>query len=244
MRINREIASRYYETTASRGHRNSIGDYRRVAAEWNRRIGDWLPANNEAKGIELASGCGEMLFMLETRGYKNVVGVDLCWEEVAVARSYVGVDVVHSDILDFLRDQASNSVDFVVGMNIFEHFEKSYLLEVMKECGRIVKVGGCLIVMVPNAMSPFSGVSRHWDITHEWSFTTNNFRQLAALSGFSAQLDVREWGPIPRGLVSSIRYGLWQVLRFSYCVRMLVEVGTMKEGVFTMDMLVRLKRVD
>jgi hypothetical protein len=95
--------------------------------------------------------------------------------------------------------------------------------------------------MVPNAISPFSGTTRYWDITHEWAFSTNNFRQLAALVGFEPEVEFRECGPVPHGVVSGIRFLLWRVIRLGIAGWLLVELADHKGGVYTMDMLVRLR---
>jgi hypothetical protein len=99
-----------------------------------------------------------------------------------------------------------------------------------------------LVAIVPNAVSPFGSLTRHWDITHEWAFTTNNFRQLAALSRLDGEISFRETRPIAHGLISFIRAVLWQFLRLGIAMRFLIEVGTIKDGIYTMDMLVRLQR--
>jgi hypothetical protein len=98
--------------------------------------------------------------------------------------------------------------------------------------------------MVPNAISPLSGTARHWDYTHEWAFTPNNFQQLAALSGFADNIEVRECGPVPHGLKSLIRFVLWKVIRLVIGAYLLIEVADAKGGVYTMDMLVRLRKKD
>jgi hypothetical protein len=95
--------------------------------------------------------------------------------------------------------------------------------------------------MVPNALSPFGAMTRHWDITHEWAFTPNNFRQLVALADLDSEIEFRECGPMVHGLVSAARYVLWQAVRLGIAVWFLIEVADTKGGVYTMDMLVRLR---
>ncbi|HLA09960.1 MAG TPA: hypothetical protein VJ023_05035, partial [Pyrinomonadaceae bacterium] len=119
---------------------------------------------------------------------------------------------------------------------------KEKLLEILRECSRVLRPGGTLVAMVPNAVSPFGSLTRHWDITHEWAFTTNNFRQLATLCGFSPDVNFRECGPEPHGLVSAARFALWQLVRAGIAMRLLVELGTTKDRIYTMDMLVKLRR--
>jgi SAM-dependent methyltransferase len=128
----------------------------------------------------------------------------------------------------------------LTALNILEHLNQDDLLTVLREGKRVLKPGGTLIALVPNAFSPFGSSTRYWDMTHKWAFTPGNFRQLASLSGFDEKIDFRECSPVPHGLFSSVRYLLWQFLRAVVAAWLLIEVGTTRERVYTMNMLVRL----
>jgi len=235
-----QIVQGYYETTAGRSHASSIAYYEKSALGLRRGLGKWLPADKEARCLDLASGCGEFIYLLERDGFIQVVGVDLCEEELEQARRFTKATYAKADVLEFLEAAQSESFDFITALNLLEHLSKDKLLAVMKEIRRVLRPGGTLVAMVPNAVSPFGSLTRHWDITHEWAFTTNNFRQLAALADFDREVEFRECGPRVHGLASAIRFILWQVLRAGIAARFLVELGTAKDGIYTMDMLVRL----
>jgi len=182
-----------------------------------------------------------MLFLLERQGFRHTAGVDLCEEELAQARPYVRGQLTHADVVEYLRQSKSASVDFVTALNFLEHLSKDTLLTVVNEIRRVLRPGGTLVAMVPNAISPFGGLTRHWDITHEWAFVPNNFCQLAALTGFNSNVEFRECGPVVHGVFSAIRYLLWQVIRAGIAAWFLIELGHPKDGIYTMDMLVRLR---
>jgi SAM-dependent methyltransferase len=182
-----------------------------------------------------------MLYLLEREGFRHTGGVNLCQEELEQARPYVRGELIHSDALEYLRQTQAASLDFVTALNFLEHCSKDMLLSLLRQIRRILRPGGVLVAMVPNAISPFGGLTRHWDITHEWAFVPNNFRQLAELTGFHPDLDFRECGPVPHGAVSAIRYLLWQLIRAGIAARFLIELGSTKGGIYTMDMLVRLR---
>lgn len=236
-----EVADAYYKTTAGRSHRASAEYYENSANGLMRSLRQWLPTNKNARCLDLACGCGEMLYLLERAGFRDTAGVDLCDEELAEARPYVRGLLAHADVLEHLNSLESSSVDLLTALNFLEHLSKDKLLFVLKECRRVLRPGGSLIAMVPNAVSPFGGLTRHWDITHEWAFTTNNFRQLAALIGFDSEIEFRECGPRAHGIVSAIRYMMWQVIRAAIATWFMIELGTTKDGIYTMDMLVRLR---
>lgn len=240
--LSEQVSDAYYKTTAGRGHRPS-GEYYETASHGLKlRLQEWLPEDKEATCLDLACGCGELLYLLEKSGFSNTAGVDLCKEELDQARHHLKAKLIHADVLTYLKEVESSSLDFVSALNLLEHLSKDTLFAVLVECRRVLKPGGALVAMVPNAVSPFGSVTRYWDITHEWAFTTNNFRQLASLVGFADRIEFRECGPRVHGLVSGIRYALWQMIRGAIAAWFLIELGTLKDGVYTMDMLVRMRR--
>jgi SAM-dependent methyltransferase len=214
--------------------------YERAADGLVRWLRPWLPQDREAHCLDLGCGCGETLYLLEREGFRHTVGVNLCQEELEQARLEVKGQRIHADVLDYLRQSQTASVDFMTALNFLEHLSKDMLLTILTEARRVLRPGGTLIAMVPNAISPFSGVTRHWDLTHEWAFVPNNFQQLVALTGFDAHVEFRECGPAIHGLFSAVRYLLWQIIRAGIATYFLIEVGNPKGGIYTMDMLVRL----
>jgi SAM-dependent methyltransferase len=240
--LNQEITEQYYRTTAVRGHTATAQHYASVAPQLARRFRDWLPDNPDTRYLDLACGCGEMLYLLEQRGITSTTGVDLCPEELATARRFVHGELVLQDVLEFLRAQPDESYDFITAINFLEHLTKDKLLATLREVRRVLAPGGTLVAMVPNAISVFGSTTRHWDLTHEWAFTPNNFHQLAALCGFGGKLEFRECGPVAHGLVSGLRVVAWNFIRLAISAWLLVELADRKGGVYTMDMMVRLRR--
>jgi SAM-dependent methyltransferase len=236
-----EITRKYYETTANRGHCPTREYYDDCADGLKLRLGPWMPSDPSVQCLDLACGCGGISYLLEREGFQHTIGVDLCREELEQARQFVRGELAHADVLEYLQAMRSASVDFITAFNFLEHLNKDKLLSILQEARRVLRTGGSLVAMVPNAMSPFGGVTRHWDLTHEWAFTPNNFSQLAALTGFSSSVDFRECGPVAHGLVSGIRYLLWQLIHAGIAAWFLVEVANRRSTVYTMDMLVRLR---
>jgi len=240
--LHSEVTLNYYRTSATRSHAATNQYYETCADGLIRWLRGWLPTDKEARCVDLACGCGEMQYLLEREGFQNTTGVDLCQDELDRARAFVKGDLLNEDVLTFLQHAPQSSIDFISALNILEHLPKDRLWEVLKEVRRTLRPGGIMVAIVPNAVSPFGALTRHWDITHEWAFTTNNFRQLAAQVGFDSQVDFRECRPIAHGVVSAARSLLWQLIRLGIATRFMIEIGTYKDGIYTMDMLVRLRR--
>ncbi len=239
--LHEEIARGYYRTTAGRTQSASREYYDRAADGLLRRLRGWLPDDRNARCIDLACGCGEMLYLLEREGFRHIVGVDLCKEELDHARTHIQAQVIHAEVHEYLKGTETESADFLVALNFLEHLSKDALLSVLTEARRVLRPGCPLVAMVPNATSPFGGLTGHWDITHEWAFTPNNFRQLAALVGFDRDVQFRECRPVVHGIFSAGRYLVWQIIRAGLAGWFLIETGDSKGGVYTMDMLVRLR---
>ena len=190
--------------------------------------------------LDLGCGTGALLYLFHTLGCRSLTGVNLCQEEIEIAKAYVPAIFHNKDLLQFLRD-TEDTFDWIGCFNILEHLSKDQVLETLQLCSDRLRPGGCLVIMVPNGLSAYSSVTRYWDFTHKLAFVPNNFRQMLPLCGFKS-IEFRECSPIPHGLVSGIRYGLWQVVRQMIKLRLLIEVANAKEGIYSMDMLVKLTK--
>jgi SAM-dependent methyltransferase len=237
-----DLTRAYYATSAERSYQATREYYDFSSAGLLRRLKRWLPADRSTPCIDLACACGELLYLLEREGYSALSGVDLCADELTQAKKFVRAELTHADVIEYLRARPDGSAGFITALNIIEHLKKDRVPELLVEARRVLRPGGTLVVMVPNALSPFGASTRYWDFTHELAFTPNNFHQLASLTGFGRRIDFRECGPVPYGVKSSIRYLLWQALRGVVASWYLIEVASTRGGIYTMDMLVRLHR--
>lgn len=238
-----EITSAYYATTAGAAHAPTKAYYEGAAPGLLRRLGPWMPADRTTACLDLACGCGELVYALEQQGFTRTAGVDLCAEELEEARRFVRGPLEKADVLEHLASLPDGSLGFVTAFNIVEHLPKERIPGFFREARRVLSPGGSLVAMVPNAMSPFGASTRYWDITHQLAFTPSSVRQLARMAGFrEREVEFRECGPVPHGLKSAVRYLAWQGLRGAIAAWFLVENGGTRGGVYTMDMLFRLRK--
>ena len=139
----------------------------------------------------------------------------------------------------------SESVGLVTALNLIEQLPKeSSLLAFFAQVRGVLKPNGSLVAMVPTAISPFGTSTRHWDITHEWAFTP---QQLPPARG---AVELRRDPRVPRMRSGSPRRGqraaLPPVAGVARSDRRLVpvEVANTRGGIYTMDMMVRMRRGD
>jgi SAM-dependent methyltransferase len=233
------VVRQYFETTSSAATTSDAPDYARLTQGLRRGLGGWLDVAGK-RVLDLGCGKGELCWLAVQGGASRVVGVNLSRSEIEYARPHVAAEFACEDILFYLRGQAARSVDRMFALNILEHLDSDTLVAVLEEAARVLEDGGQLVAMVPNATSSHGAMTRYWDITHHSAFTQSSVWQLVRLCGF-ASAEFREWGPVPHGVVSLVRWVLWQFFRAGTWFRLMVETGGGKGGVYTSDMLFRLQ---
>lgn len=211
------------------------------AQQWGRaqfyRLNNWLPMSKDARILDLACGNGKLLFFFKKNNYKNLVGIDISPDQVALARQVV-TDVVQGNILEYLEQNLA-SYDLITAFDIIEHFHKDEVLQFLDGCFAALKPNGRLILQTPNADSPWGTMHRYNDFTHEVCFNPNALSRLLQVIGFQ-QTEIREAGPVPWGysMISSVRYLIWQLIKSSLMLWNLAETGSKGRGIFTRVFLI------
>lgn len=234
------IVANYLETTSSR----SGTDPAEILASIEglaRMLGDWAPQAGEVV-VDLGSGRGEGCALALRRGALSATGVNLSTGENILARKVVpDATFVDADLVSWLSAAQGGSVDRIMALNILEHLDKDTLAAVLTESARVLRPTGCLVAVTPNATSTYGTMTRYWDITHHIAYTPSSVRQIGILCGFR-DFAFRECGPRPHGVISTIRYVLWQMIRLGIKARLMIELASTKGGVYTADMVMRLAK--
>ena len=200
-----------------------------------RRLQGWLPQDTGASCLDLGCGAGNLLLVLKTLGFDNLIGIDLGPEQIAIARAR-GVTAIQANVLEYLKT-SDQSFDLILAFDIIEHFAKDEVLEVLGLIWKCLKPGGRLIIQTPNALSPWASHIRYNDLTHEWIFGPSCLASTLRLCGFK-DVELREVGPYIHGIVSAVRWVLWKFVRAGYIAVNCIESGGSQGGVYTRNMLV------
>lgn len=232
------VIKNYFSITS--GVNTQAISYATKTAGLKRCLGALLRVNNK-RVLDLGSGTGELCWLVKKMGAATVVGVNLSQEEIDFSNIYVDADFVNQDILSYLIQCPNESVDIIFALNIFEHFTRNELVAVLDNCRRILSEKGQVIAIVPNGTSIYGSMTRYWDFTHLQAFTPSSIRQLVRLCGFS-DVEFRELGPRPHGLISFCRFIAWQIIRFLTYIRLMIETGSGKSGIYTADMIFSLTK--
>ncbi len=231
-----DYRARIYERYAS-NFQDAFGPFDHTqAARWGRAYDyyfrGWMPTDKNVRILDLACGQGRLLYFFKSRGYQNVVGVDISPEQVTMA-ARVSLEVQQANALEFLEAHPA-IFDLIVGLDIVEHFHKPEVLRFLDGCYEALRPDGRVILQTPNADSPWGLVHRYGDFTHEVCFSPNSLEHLLRLSSF-VSVESREQGPVPLGysFASTVRYVMWQIFRSVLKLWNLTETGSRGSGVFT-----------
>ncbi len=136
--------------------------------------------------LDLACGDGEYLSNFS----KSSVGVDISEKNIDYCKKR-GLNVLYANLnkeLPFF----DNSFDVIYASNIIEHVESPF--NFLRECRRIVKSDGYIILCIPNEQSLIHLIYPYFDKEgkHLYAFTLNNIRALlraAKLNEYSIVAD-------------------------------------------------------
>lgn len=201
-----------------------------------RLIAEHFPADRGAAILEVGCGHGALLHFAREAGYTRMEGVDGSPSQVAAARRLGIAGVREGDLRDALTATAPASLDAVVAFDVIEHLERDELIDVTDAVQRALKPGGRWIVHVPNGASPFAGIVRYGDLTHELAFTPESLSQLLFSSGFRAAT-FHEDTPAGAGAKGIVRRLLWRLVRTGLRAYIAVETGATAPIPLTQNLL-------
>jgi SAM-dependent methyltransferase len=216
-----------------------ISDLESQSPGFRRDIQPHLPQDHEADILDIGCGQGHYVRQLLDLGFQHTRGIDVSPEQVAEARAS---GLTHVSLGDYRDSLGVDELDMVIATDFLEHLTTSEALQAMDRIRRSLRLGGSLIVRVPNAVSPFGGAIRYGDLTHENAFTPRSLRQLGAATGFS-HVEIYACAPPVHGFKSGLRAAAWWVAALAIKAALVAETGQVRGHVVTQNM-VAVMRVD
>ena len=196
-----------------------------------------IPADRNTRILDLGCGNGTLLHFLKEAGYRNVVGVDSCSEQILQAKESGVTEARHGDVFNFVNSASSESYDVVIAFDVIEHLTKPELFKLADGIHRILSRSGLWIIHVPNAEGIFGTRVRYADLTHEQAFTRESMEQLTRATGFRV-LECFEDVPVVHGVKSMIRWLVWKGARALLRIYSMAETGDTGRGaVFSQNLL-------
>lgn len=140
-----------------------------------------IPDDKNTRILDIGCGYGKNLIELQEYGYQNAVGVDISKQQVEFAKDLGCKNVILKDPILYL-DEANELFDVVLLIDLVEHLELEYLIDLLQKIDTKLSPNGCILMQTPNGMSPMSPFI-YADLTHVRAYTPQSLRQLCRLSG-------------------------------------------------------------
>jgi SAM-dependent methyltransferase len=225
------LRERLYLAYASQHAATGGGDA--VALHYRRDIRPVLPAASAGPVLDIGCGQGHLVALMRADGY-DAEGIDISPEQVGLARA-AGVDQVREGDYRHALEARAGQLAAVVATDLLEHLAKDEVLDSFDLILRALVPGGVFAARVPNAVSPFGGLIRYGDFTHETWYTERSVRQLSAAAGF-ASVRARPCAPIAHGLVSTLRAAVWKTASGFCKLALAAETGRLRGHIVTQNL--------
>jgi len=129
--------------------------FRGTRSEIKRRLSVYTPHLDKIRSekgdlsiLDVGCGRGEWLELLQENGYK-AKGVDINRVALLQCRE-LGLDVIESDAIEYLKGLERDSLDVISGFHIIEHLSFKTLITLFDEALMVLKSGGMILLETPN----------------------------------------------------------------------------------------------
>jgi 2-polyprenyl-3-methyl-5-hydroxy-6-metoxy-1,4-benzoquinol methylase len=140
----------------------------------------------ESRILDIGCGQGLLVYALNSFGFKNVQGIDLSEQQVAVGQKFgLPCHAVDKQYIFGLARTHPATFDLIFLMDVLEHLDKAEQLRVLTAISDLLVPGGRLILSVPNANASFGLRWRYIDWTHETAFTEHSLEFILLNSNFT-----------------------------------------------------------
>jgi len=230
------IYNKYASVMQNAGSSFDEAEAKRWGRAYDTYLKGWLPSEKDSAIIDIGCGWGRLLYFFKERKYINIQGVDISPEQVQLAKEICDNNVVKGDAIEHLANHPE-SFDFIIGLDIIEHFKKDEVFRFLEGCHKALRPGGRLILQTPNAESPWGTMHRYHDLTHELAFDPHSLGKLLKLSGF-VEAQARDAGPVVYGVLSLGRFLIWKAIWLCLALWNLSETGSIGSGIYTRVFLI------
>lgn len=177
-----------------------------------------LPANKEAKILDIGFGNGWFMAVCTMLGYQNIHGADF---QIASkdqikkwSPSIIELYDIQTNIGDLLASHP-NKYDFIHFSHVIEHIPRTSLFYIVDSIYRALKRNGTLLVRCPNMEGPCAVSSLYVSLGHEYGFTSSNLESLLSLCNFE-NVEFHRFKSLNQNSKQYIGEGLRSTIRLFY----------------------------
>lgn len=207
-----------------------------AAKYFEQQILPHIEENSRKPLIDIGCGYGKYLIELSKHGFVETMGIDISPDQIEIARQMHGLEnVMLGEPVSFLKE-STHSYGTILLIDIAEHLELEYLIELLSTAYSRLQVGGKILIQTPNALSPLSPL-RYSDITHLRAFTPHSIEQLCRAAG-AKRPSFYPLPPLSKGVASRLRRFIWKGI-CSPLIRsyLLTAAGHSMGGIYTPNLL-------
>lgn len=186
--------------------------------------------------LDLGCGTGRVIQRLKSMGYRHIIGIDDDKNQIEVGIQAGITELRNENAFDFLAKQISESFDYVLLVDVLEHFSLPDAVLLGRSIYRVLKPGGSVIVQTPNGSAPLNGVIAAGDLTHLQIYTPSSLKQWGHLTGFNI-MQVFEVKPPFGSLKRLVRRFIYGFYRFNVKLLVASQTGLWKDQIVSMNML-------
>jgi len=206
--------------------------FRGTRAEIKRKLSVYLPLIDKMKSeggdvsvVDVGCGRGEWLELLQENGYR-AQGIDINKVALQQCREY-GLDVIESDVMEYLKELKRGSLDVITGFHLIEHLTFKTLIELFDETLVVLRAGGMILFETPNPANILvSSYDFYRDPGHMKPLHPDTLRFIAESRGFvgAGSYFVLDEGPSLK-LIQSTEWALNDINDYIRAPRDFVLIG-------------------
>jgi 2-polyprenyl-3-methyl-5-hydroxy-6-metoxy-1,4-benzoquinol methylase len=197
-----------------------------------------LPNKFDSKILDIGCGEGNFVAYLNQLGYSDVKGIDISEEQIKLGKQLGIKNIELYDLKVYLKE-TNFKFDYIVARDIFEHFTKAEIYEILSSIYKLLKPNGLILIQVPNAEGLNFCSHFYGDFTHETAFTNKSLKQVALNIGFKS-IFIKPVNPYSSNIFLFLFRSLfWYLYVLHLRFRKFIETGN-HNGVFTSNIIVLL----
>jgi len=191
--------ARYHEHFARMNPAGASDEtYRACLVYYEAELRPLLPADRNARILDLGCGHGHLIRFIAEAGYVRVGGVELDADLCRGAHAYLGDKaefLIEGDAFEYLAKQRE-AFDFISAFDVIEHFTLDEAAALARLIYQALRADGVAAFRTPNMANVLGIYSRYIDLTHQTAFTEFSLAQLLREAGFAgSRLHLPEWDP-------------------------------------------------
>ncbi|OQY75933.1 MAG: hypothetical protein B6D44_00530 [Ignavibacteriales bacterium UTCHB2] len=217
----------------------TLASIKKQFKSWKYYFSEYLPENKNIKILDAGCGYGGFTHWLNESGFNNTTGLDISKELIEIGHSLNIKNIVEENIFNYLENNY-DTYDIIFCRDVLEHLKKEEVFNIFQLFKNALKENGKLVIQVPNGFSKNFGKIFYSDFTHETIFSEATLNQISFETGFK-NLTVKEVTPVPKSLISSVRYVFWQLLKLKYKFIQLIETGS-SDGLYSQNIIARITK--